>query len=41
MDNTVTPIATIAGKVLYKTGEGLELIGNSGAKRVRDIIQPR
>jgi hypothetical protein len=41
MDKAVTPIATAAGKVLYKTGEGLELVGQSGAKKVRDIIQPR
>lgn len=41
MDKAVTPIATVAGKVLYKTGEGLEFLGNSGAKKVRDIIQTR
>ncbi len=40
MDKAVTPIATTLGKVLYKTGEGLEFIGEPGAKRVRDIIQP-
>lgn len=38
MDNAVTPVATLAGKVLYKTGEGLELVGKSGAKKVKDII---
>jgi len=38
MDKTVTPIATFSGKVLYRTGEGLEFIGNRGAKTVADII---
>lgn len=41
MDKAVTPIATTAGKVLYKTGDGLEFLGSSGAKKVRDIVQPR
>jgi hypothetical protein len=41
MDKAVTPIATISGKILYKTGEGLEFLGNKGARKVRDIIQPR
>jgi hypothetical protein len=39
MDKAVTPIVTTAGKVLYKTGEGLEFIGKPGAKKVRDIIE--
>ena len=39
MDKAVTPIATISGKYLYKTGEGLEFMGNKGAKTVNDIIQ--
>lgn len=38
MDKAVTPIATIAGKVLYRTGEGLEFIGDMGAKKVSDIF---
>lgn len=38
LDKTVTPISTYSGKVLYKTGEGLEFIGKSGAAKVRDII---
>lgn len=38
MDKTVTPIATTMGKILYKTGEGLEFIGDSGAKTVGDIV---
>lgn len=39
MDKAVTPVATIGGKILYKTGEGLEFIGKSGAKKVSDIIK--
>lgn len=38
MDKAVTPIATVAGKVLYKTGEGMELVGNKGAKNVADVV---
>lgn len=38
MDKAITPVATAAGKVLYKTGEGLELIGKKGATKVRDIL---
>ena len=37
MNKAVTPVATVAGKVLYKTGEGLEFIGKKGAKTVKDI----
>ena len=39
MDKALTPIATFSGKILYKTGEGLEFIGNEGAKKVGDIIK--
>jgi hypothetical protein len=39
MDKAVTPAATLFGKVLYRTGEGLEFVGNPGAKTVGDIIQ--
>jgi len=39
IDKAVTPVATIAGKILYRTGEGLEFIGNKGAKKVKDIIK--
>lgn len=39
MDKAVTPIATMGGKILYKTGDGLEFLGKSGAKKVGDIIQ--
>lgn len=38
MDKAITPVATVAGQFLYKTGEGLEFIGRGGAKKVRDII---
>jgi hypothetical protein len=38
MDKAVTPVATVVGKILYKTGEGLEFIGESGAKKVGDIV---
>lgn len=41
LDKAVTPVATIGGKVLYKTGQGLEFIGGKGARKVRDIVQPR
>lgn len=39
MNKAITPTATFGGKVLYKTGEGLELIGNKGAKTVKDIVK--
>lgn len=38
MDKAVTPIATTMGKILYRTGEGLEFVGDSGAKTVGDIV---
>lgn len=38
MNKAVTPVVTTAGKVLYRTGEGLEFIGKKGAKKVSDII---
>lgn len=38
MNKAVTPVVTIGGKVLYKTGEGLELLGDSGAKTVGEVI---
>lgn len=39
IDKAVTPVATIGGQILYKTGEGLELIGKEGAKKIKDIIK--
>ena len=38
MDKAVTPIATTIGKILYRTGEGLEFVGEPGAKTVGDIV---
>lgn len=38
MNKAVTPVATVAGKVLYKTGEGLEFIGKEGAKTVKEVV---
>ncbi len=39
MDKAVTPVATVGGKVLYRTGEGLEFVGNLGAKKVADVVK--
>ena len=39
MDKLVTPVATISGKVLYRTGEGFEFIGKKGARKVGDVIK--
>ena len=38
MNKAVTPVATMAGKVLYRTGEGLEFIGDPGAKTVGEVV---
>ena len=38
MNMAITPTATVGGKILYRTGEGLEFIGKKGAKKVRDAI---
>lgn len=37
-DMTLTPVATLADQVVYKAGQGIELIGKPGARFVRDII---
>ncbi len=34
----VTPIATIAGQVLYRTGKGIEFIGKAGEKTLGGIL---
>lgn len=39
LDKAVTPVATIGGQILYKTGEGLEFIGKKGATKVKDIVK--
>lgn len=41
LDTGVTPIATVGGQILYKTGEGLEFIGKRGAKTIRNIISSK
>lgn len=38
MDKAITPVATTMGKILYRTGEGLEFIGEPGAKTIGDIV---
>lgn len=38
MNKAITPVATVAGYVLYKTGEGIELVGKKGANTVGDIV---
>lgn len=40
MNQAITPVATIGGQVLYRTGQGLEFVGGRGAKKVKDIIEP-
>lgn len=39
LDKAITPVTTSLGQVLYRTGEGLELVGKEGAKKIRDIIK--
>ncbi len=39
LDNAVTPVATFAGQVLYKTGQGFEMVGRKGAKTMRDLVK--
>lgn len=38
-DKVITPIATTGGLTLYKTGEGLEFIGNIGAKTIGQLFK--
>lgn len=38
VDKAVTPSFSWGGYTVYKTAEGLEFIGSSGAKTVRDIV---
>jgi len=38
LDKGVTPVATYGGKILYRTGQGLELIGKKGAQKIRDLL---
>lgn len=37
-DMALTPVASTAGLVLYKTGKGLEFVGAAGLKKVREIF---
>jgi hypothetical protein len=37
-DTALTPISTIGSHVVYRTGQGLELIGAPGARVVRDLV---
>lgn len=34
----VTPIGTVGGNVIYKIGQGLEFIGNAGAKTLDEVL---
>ncbi len=38
MNKAVTPMASYGGKILYKTGEGLEFVGKKGAKTVGEAV---
>ena len=38
-DKVVTPIATTGGLALYRTGEGLQFVGRSGAKILGDLFK--
>ena len=37
-DVVVVPTATIGGRTVYRTGEGIEFVGAAGAKTLNDII---
>lgn len=37
-DAILVPVATVGGKVVYKTAQGIEFIGNAGAKTLNDIV---
>lgn len=39
VDKAITPVFSWGGKVVYKTGEGLEFIGDKGLKKVADILK--
>lgn len=38
-DIAATPVKTIGGKAIYKTGKGIEFIGEVGAKNVGEILE--
>jgi hypothetical protein len=37
-DTAITPVSTIGGKVVYKVGEGIEMIGKQGSKTLNDLF---
>lgn len=39
LSQAITPIATVGGQMLYRTGKGIELVGKTGAKTVGDALQ--
>ena len=38
VDKGITPISSYGGKIIYKTSEGIEFIGEKGLKKVGDIL---
>lgn len=38
LERVLLPIGTIGGQIIYKAGQGVELLGKPGARIVRDII---
>lgn len=36
-DMALTPVATVAGRTIYRTGEGIEFVGEQGAKTLADL----
>jgi len=39
-DMALTPIGTVGGQTIYKVGEGIELVGDPGARFIRDLFAP-
>ena len=37
-DALATPVKTIGGKTIYRIGEGIEFVGNSGAKNLGEVL---
>lgn len=36
-NKAIVPISTVAGRTVYRTGEGIEFVGNMGAKTLADL----
>lgn len=36
-NKAIVPISTVAGRSVYRTGEGIEFVGNAGAKTLADL----